>query len=99
MKNIKELVKMYLDESDKYSKILCAQVIYGKDDVVYLPINGNVNKFLDKLDVEIEYETDIKEAIIWWKSGGWSEYEPTYDYHHHYWRFRKYPLIPEELQS
>lgn len=100
--NIKESIEgqWHSNPSEK-THILCAEVIYPGEDhediIVSLQEGGDVSEFLDKLDFKIE-DYNLH-GTIWWKNGGWSSYEATYDYCYYDWNYYRCPSIPLTCKS
>jgi hypothetical protein len=100
MVNIKNIIKEHIDNVLR-ERILCADVSYivACEDVnISLLIDGDVDEWLDRLDVNVHRVSDIN-ATIWYVDGSWDTYEMSYDYYEDYWIYHRYPEIPEYLHK
>ena len=104
MENIKQtLIKHlgHLYDNKDWNFIVCAYMSYDdaySDTInINLVIDGDVEKFLDELDFEIDsYRTDLH-GIIWYADGTWSRYCVDYDDCKGWWTRYVCPEIPKYL--
>lgn len=104
MENIKQTLIKHLGHiynSQDWDFIVCAYMSY--DDAysdaidINLVIGGDVKKFIDELDFEIDpYRTDLH-GTIWYADGTWSKYCVDYDECEGSWTRYVCPEIPEHL--
>lgn len=88
-----------------HDMILCAEVSYSdrdddyEDVHIYLHIDGNVNEFVNKLDINLD-RIHALDITIWWKDGTWSTWERDFgDDRYNYWIHHARPDIPEYLNK
>ena len=102
MENLKDLIKECIDDRDD---VLCISLSYNDDDnnddetFIYLPINGDMNEFMDKLDIMIDPIWVHLDATVWFTNNRWATYDVTYDYCYGHWYYHRRPDIPEYLNK
>lgn len=103
MINIKNIINEHRDNVLR-ERILCADVSYivACEDVnISLLIDGDVNEWLDRLDVHTVHRVSDINATIWYVDGSWDTYEHdrSLGYYQDYWIHHSRPDIPEYLQN
>jgi len=106
MENIKEELIKHLDYvcNDRgFEFVVCGFVNdrdqWGDcDNIVHLVIDGDINEFLNKLDIEIS-PLESLEGTIWYADGTWSEFINDYHWGGGQWIKFVCPKIPETLHK
>jgi len=106
MENIKqELIEHlgHLYDNQDWDFVVCGFVNHGDqwddgDNIVRLVIDGDVNEFLNKLDIEIS-PLEYLEGTIWYADGTWSEFINDYHWGGGRWVRFVCPEIPETLHK
>jgi hypothetical protein len=102
MENLKDLVNECIGHVDR-SRILSIDLSYDDDDRdtinVFLPINGDIIEFMNKIDFQIDPLWKGLDCTVWYTDGSWSTYDITYDVYYGYWYYHKCPKLPEHLNK
>ena len=103
MENLKDLVNECIGHLDR-SRILCIDLSYDNDHDrgttnVFLPVNGDLVEFMNKIDFEMDPIWISLDATVWYDDGSWSTYDITYDVYYGYWYYHKCPKLPEHLNK
>jgi len=98
---IAHLGRIYTNQD--WDFIVCGHIILDEDNNdrnINLTIDGDVEEFIDKLDLDLSHfqASDII-GTIWYADGTWSEYVFDYEYVHGYWERHICPEIPKYLHN